>query len=129
VGGASPAPDDRRASIIPAAFKFFGHLSTQGVAGLDDVYHPRSVLYFNDSHGATAAYPIASADSLDRSQWQSIAIDPYLDDPATDRSPQSLFVYPFSHCFLRMEQSGETGNDIVIFAEARYPFTQGRLTR
>jgi hypothetical protein len=61
---------------------------------LDDVYHPRSVLYFSDQHERIAAANIAAAKAVNQLQCRKVAIDTYLEDPEIRLSPISQYVYP-----------------------------------
>jgi 4-amino-4-deoxy-L-arabinose transferase-like glycosyltransferase len=63
---------------------------------VDDVYHPRSILYFSDQHDEIAADNIAAADALNRLDCRDIAIDSYIGKPASKigESPKSFYVYP-----------------------------------
>jgi hypothetical protein len=61
---------------------------------VDDVYRPRSLLYFNDQHEKAAEANIAAADAVNRLDCGSVGIDSYLKDSAIKHSPKSLFVYP-----------------------------------
>jgi hypothetical protein len=61
---------------------------------VDDVYHPRSVLYFSDQHQAIAPTYLAVAQAVDRLNCRNVAVDSYLPHPALRHSPISLYVYP-----------------------------------
>jgi len=61
---------------------------------VDDVYHPRPDLYFDDSHESSAPANIAAANAVNQLDCRNIAIDSYLEDPEIKHSPRSLFVYP-----------------------------------
>jgi hypothetical protein len=61
---------------------------------VDDVYHPRSLLYFNDQHENVAQANIAAAEAVNGLDCGSVGIDSYLKDSAVKHSPKSLFVYP-----------------------------------
>lgn len=63
---------------------------------VEDIYHPRSVMYFFDQHEAIAPDYIAAAKAVRRSHCGNVAIDSYLKhpDPEIRHSPKSLFVYP-----------------------------------
>jgi hypothetical protein len=61
---------------------------------VDDVYHPRSVLYFSDEHERVAPTYIAMAEAVNQLDCPNAAIDSYTEDPEIKRSPASLFVYP-----------------------------------
>jgi hypothetical protein len=63
---------------------------------VDDVYHPRSILYFSDQHDDIAAVNIAAADALNQLDCADIAIDSYIGKPASkiSESPKSFYVYP-----------------------------------
>jgi hypothetical protein len=61
---------------------------------VDDVYHSRSILYFNDQHEQAAQANIAAAEAVNRLDCGNVGIDSYLKDAAVKHSPKSLFVYP-----------------------------------
>lgn len=61
---------------------------------VNDIYHPRAVLYFSDQHEDMAASYAAVAEAVDQAQCRNVAIDSYLEDPQIKLSPHSLFVYP-----------------------------------
>ena len=61
---------------------------------VNDVYHPRSFLYFNDQHENVAGAHIAAANAVNKLDCRNIAIDSYLKNPAVGHSSKSLFVYP-----------------------------------
>jgi hypothetical protein len=63
---------------------------------VEDVYQPRSVLYFSDGHEEIASANIAAANAVNRLNCDNIAIDSYVPMPAAQlpRSPESFFVYP-----------------------------------
>lgn len=63
---------------------------------VDNVYQPRSVLYFSDGHEEIASANIAAAEAVNRLNCNNIAIDSYVSVPASQlpSSPQSFFVYP-----------------------------------
>lgn len=63
---------------------------------VDDVYQPRSILYFSDSHEAIAQNYIATASAVKQLNCANIAIDSYSEVPASQISyePKSFFVYP-----------------------------------
>jgi hypothetical protein len=63
---------------------------------VDTVYHPRSVLYFNDQHAKIAAATGDAAAFVNRTECKSVAIDSYSALPAAQLidSPRSFFVYP-----------------------------------
>jgi hypothetical protein len=63
---------------------------------VDDVYHPRSVLYFSDQHESLAHDHIAAANAVNLLSCKDIAIDSYVDRPDSELigSPRSFYVYP-----------------------------------
>jgi hypothetical protein len=63
---------------------------------VDDVYHPRAVLYFMDHQEALAPTFIGVADAVNRLNCDDIAIDDYVPQPASQLafSPKSFYVYP-----------------------------------
>jgi Dolichyl-phosphate-mannose-protein mannosyltransferase len=63
---------------------------------VDTVYHPRSVLYFNDQHAQIAAATGDAAAFVNRTECRTVAIDSYTALPAAllIDSPRSFFVYP-----------------------------------
>ena len=63
---------------------------------VDDVYHPRAVLYFIDHQEALAPTFIGVADAVNRLNCDDIAIDDYVPQPASQLafSPKSFYVYP-----------------------------------
>lgn len=61
---------------------------------VDDVYHPRSELYFSNEHESIAATHIAVANFVNKLHCQNIGIDSYVSDPEIKNSPDSFFVYP-----------------------------------
>jgi hypothetical protein len=61
---------------------------------VENVYHPRSLLYFADQHQAIAQGYSAIAEAVDGMHCENVAIDSYIPDPEFKRSPKSLFVYP-----------------------------------
>jgi hypothetical protein len=60
----------------------------------NDVYHPRSVLYFNDLHETLAPTYIAVADAVNKLNCGSIAFDSYINRSDLGEDPRSFFVYP-----------------------------------
>jgi hypothetical protein len=60
----------------------------------DDVYHPRSVLYFNDLHETLAPTYIAVADAVNKLNCGSVAFDSYINYSDMGEDPRSFFVYP-----------------------------------
>ena len=63
---------------------------------VQSVYHPRSVLYFSDTHQQVAATNIAAAEAVDRLGCNDIAIDSYVEEPSSKLKGgvRSFFVYP-----------------------------------
>jgi hypothetical protein len=63
---------------------------------VDDVYHPRAVLYFSDQHEKLASTYIAAADAVNKTNCGNIAIDSYTEKPFRELnwSPKSFYVYP-----------------------------------
>jgi hypothetical protein len=61
---------------------------------VEDVYHPRSVLYFADLHQKDAQTFASTANFVDSLDCKDIAIDAYTDDLALWHSPRSWYVYP-----------------------------------
>src|SRR5258708_16146822 len=61
---------------------------------LTHVYHPRQVLYFSDQHEKEASTYIAAAEAVNQSDCRQVAIDAYVEDPAIEHSPKSLYIYP-----------------------------------
>lgn len=63
---------------------------------VDDVYHPRSALYFMDHQEVLAPIFIATAEAVNRLNCHNIAIDDYAPQPASQMafSPKSFYVYP-----------------------------------
>ena len=60
----------------------------------DDVYQPRSVLYFTDTHEALAPTFIAAADAVNKLDCSSIAFDSYVAPSDAGHDARSFFVYP-----------------------------------
>jgi len=60
----------------------------------NNVYHSRSVLYFNDLHETLAPTYIAVADSVNKLDCGSIAFDSYVNSADLGEDPRSFFVYP-----------------------------------
>jgi hypothetical protein len=60
----------------------------------DDVYQPRSVLYFTDTHETLAPTYIAVADAVNELDCGSIAFDSYVAPSDAGRDARSFFVYP-----------------------------------
>jgi 4-amino-4-deoxy-L-arabinose transferase-like glycosyltransferase len=63
---------------------------------VDDVYHPRAVLYFADEHEVIASANIAAADAVNQLNCNNIAVDSYTSQLASqiNSSPMSFYVYP-----------------------------------
>ena len=63
---------------------------------VNDVYHPRSVLYFSDLHEMIASSHIAAADTVNKLNCSNVAIDSYLALPPSQMTtdPLSFYVYP-----------------------------------
>jgi hypothetical protein len=61
---------------------------------VENLYHPRAYQYFLDSHTEIAPTNIAAAEFMNRLPCDRVAIDVYLENPALDRNPRSMFVYP-----------------------------------
>jgi hypothetical protein len=63
---------------------------------VEDVYQPRPVLYFNDSHKYMADANIQAANAVNHLDCAHVGIDSYTDLPdyAIGHSPESLYVYP-----------------------------------
>jgi hypothetical protein len=63
---------------------------------VDDVYHPRSVLYFSDQHQMIALANLAAAEAINQGDCRDIAIDSYTTQPSSEinHSPRSFYVYP-----------------------------------
>jgi len=63
---------------------------------VDDVYRPRPLLYFTDTHDAEAATYIAAANAVNQLDCGQIAIESYTALPASkiNHSPKSFYVYP-----------------------------------
>ena len=74
---------------------------------VDDVYHPRSLLYFSDGHEEIASANIAAASEVNRLNCGNVAFDSYAPQPASQlpRSPKSFFVYPL---FAMIHADGRT---------------------
>jgi hypothetical protein len=60
----------------------------------NNVYHSRSVLYFNDLHETLAPTYIAVADAVNKLDCGSIAFDSYVNSSDLGEDPRSFFVYP-----------------------------------
>jgi hypothetical protein len=60
----------------------------------DDVYQPRSVLYFTDTHETLVPTYIAVADAVKKLDCGSIAFDSYIAASDAGEDPRSFFVYP-----------------------------------
>src|SRR6202046_2907207 len=60
----------------------------------DDVYQPRSVLYFTDTHEALAPNFIAAADAVNKLDCANIAFDSYVAPSDAGHDARSFFVYP-----------------------------------
>jgi hypothetical protein len=60
----------------------------------DDVYQPRSVLYFTDTHEALAPTFIAAADAVNKLDCANIAFDSYVAPSDWGHDARSFFVYP-----------------------------------
>jgi len=73
---------------------------------VDDVYHPRAVLYFGDQHERDAPANIAAAQAINHRACSNVAIDSYVGIPASQiaASPRSYYVYPL----LEMIGAGRT---------------------
>lgn len=62
---------------------------------VDDIYHPRAILYFNDQHEKYAAEFIAAADAVNQLNCRDVAVDEYVGLPASQlMDAGSLYVYP-----------------------------------
>ena len=61
---------------------------------VDDIYHPRSVLYFTDTHETVAPLYIAAADAVNRLGCGDIGMDSYASPVDAGHDPRSFFVYP-----------------------------------
>ena len=72
---------------------------------MSDVYHPRSVLYFNDQHKDVAPAFQAVAQEVDQLHCGNVAIDSYVPDPEIGHPPRSLYVYPL---FALLKADGES---------------------
>jgi len=60
----------------------------------NNVYHSRSVLYFNDLHETLTPTYIAVADAVNKLDCGSIAFDSYVNSSDLGEDPRSFFVYP-----------------------------------
>lgn len=60
----------------------------------DDVYQPRSVLYFTDTHETLAPTFIAAADAVNKLDCANIAFDSYVAPSDAGHDARSFFVYP-----------------------------------
>jgi hypothetical protein len=63
-------------------------------ARVDDIYHPRSVLYFSDSHEKLAPANIAAAQAINEMQCDRIAVDANIQGSEIGWTPRSMYVYP-----------------------------------
>jgi hypothetical protein len=63
---------------------------------VDDVYHPRSVLYFNDQHEAYAGSAIAAAEAVNSLNCRRVTFDSFQPQPDAllASEPESFFIYP-----------------------------------
>jgi hypothetical protein len=61
---------------------------------VNDVYHPRSVLYFADSHETLASANIAAAQAINQMHCDRIAIDTNIQGSEVGWTPRSMYVYP-----------------------------------
>jgi hypothetical protein len=61
---------------------------------VDDIYHPRSVLYFTDTHETVAPLYIAAADAVNKLDCGDIGMDSYVSPVDAGHDPRSFFVYP-----------------------------------
>jgi hypothetical protein len=62
---------------------------------LDDIYHPRSEMYFYDQHKTLIPAALAATDAVNHLDCGRIAIDAYSPQFAIGHSPRSFYVYPF----------------------------------
>ena len=60
----------------------------------NNVYHPRSVLYFSDLHETLAPTYIAAADAVNKLDCTNIAFDSYIAPPDAGHDARSFFIYP-----------------------------------
>ena len=60
----------------------------------DDVYQPRSILYFTDTHEALAPTFIAVAEAVNKLDCANIAFDSYVTPSDWGHDARSFFVYP-----------------------------------
>ena len=61
---------------------------------VENLYHPRAYQYFLDSHTEIAPANISAAKFVNQLSCDHVAIDSYLENPALDHNPRSMFVYP-----------------------------------
>ena len=61
---------------------------------VENVYHPRSELYFTNEHESIAPSHIAAANFVNSLDCRNVAIDSYVSDSEIKNSPDSFFVYP-----------------------------------
>jgi hypothetical protein len=79
--GLAAAASNRTRSLIPWS-------------QVDDIYHPRAVLYFNDTHEQLPPTYISAAESVLASGCGDIAIDTYSSESVIRHLPRSFFLYP-----------------------------------
>jgi hypothetical protein len=74
---------------------------------VDDVYHPRAVLYFNDQEETYAASAISAAQQVNHLNCDLVAFDSFQNKPDSQivREPESFFVYPL---FAMIHADGQT---------------------
>jgi hypothetical protein len=63
-------------------------------ARVNDVYHPRSVLYFSDRHETLASANIAAAQAINQMHCDRIAVDTNIQGSEIGWTPRSMYVYP-----------------------------------
>jgi hypothetical protein len=62
---------------------------------VDDVYHPRSILYFNDQHEDLAPSFIAAANFVNGTNCPNVAVEEYTNRPASEEEDEkSFYAYP-----------------------------------
>ena len=81
--------------IVAIPFAFSNRIrSLISWSKVENVYHPRSMQYFLDSHNAIAAANIEAAKFVNQLPCNRIAIDSYLENPVLALTPRSMYVYP-----------------------------------
>jgi 4-amino-4-deoxy-L-arabinose transferase-like glycosyltransferase len=62
---------------------------------VDDVYHPRSILYFNDQHEDLTPSFIAAADFVNQTNCPNVAVEEYTNKAASEEEDEkSFYAYP-----------------------------------